>query len=161
MKLISFGKKFENLSLSIEHEVLGSEFRTFSNKIRLGDKVVLVCASQMWGIAEVSSGVEYDAAPIWKDKLYPYRAKIHKIKVFECPISFSESGIDQIFRKRLGIQWAYKVLFTPGELPVEAIECLETLLASVRFLDDSSYHVYLSENVKKFEVARRIRLGLN
>lgn len=161
MKLLSFGKKFENLSASIENKVLGSEFRTFSEKISIGETVVFVCASQMWGVAKVSTNVENDFSPIWKDKLYPYRAKIEQIKVFESPVSFSDSGVDQIFRKTLGKQWAYKVVFTPGELPPEAIDHLEKLFESVRYLDESRLHNYLSENVIKFEVAKRIRLGLS
>ena len=161
MKLLSFGKKFENLSASIENKVLGSEFRTFSEKISIGETVVFVCASQMWGVAKVSTKVEHETSLIWKDKLYPYRAKIEQIKIFESPVSFADSGIDQIFRKTLGMQWAYKVVFTPGELPPEAIQHLEKLFDSVRYLDESRFPNYLSENVKKFDVARRTRLGLN
>jgi len=94
MKLLSFGKKFENMYLSIDTNTLGSEFSTFSEKIKVGEQVIFVCASQMWGVAKVRSEVVYEKDPIWKDKLYPYRAKIDGIKIFQAPISFVSCGVD-------------------------------------------------------------------
>ena len=160
MKLLSFGKKFENMYLSIDKNTLGSEFSTFSEKIKIGEQVIFVCASQMWGVAKVSSEVVYEKVPIWKDKLYPYRARIDDLKIFQTPISFVNCGVDKIFRDTLGKQWAYKILFTPGELPQEAEKLLEVTFKNSKFLEVAEYEKYFSNHLLEFEKAKRKRLGL-
>lgn len=160
MKLLAFGKKFENLAVSIETKKIGSEFKTFVEKICIGEKVVFVCGSQMWGVANVSSEVKYEQNPLWKDKLYPYRANINSIGIFESPISFVSSGMDLILRETLGKQWAYKVVFTPGSLPQEAVGALNDLLKNAKYLHPLEYGKFLHHHIHEFDVAKRKRLGL-
>jgi hypothetical protein len=161
MKLLSFGKKFENMFVTVDKSKLGSEFSTFSEKLKIGEVVIFVCASQMWGSARVCAEVVYEKNPIWKDKLYPYRAQIDEIKIFQAPISFVSCGVDKIFRDTLGKQWAYKVLFTPGELPLEAVKSIDSVLKNSKFLDQSEYEGFFSHHLGEFEKAKRKRLGLD
>ena len=160
MKLLSFGKKFENMFIAIDKCTLGSSFSTFAEKIENGEQIVFVCGSQMWGVAQVCSEVFYELKPIWKDKHYPYRAHIKSIQIFKDPISFVDSGLNKIFRDNLGKQWAYKLLFTPGELPQVAVESIELMLRNTIYLDRSEHMSFLTLHLNEFEIAKRKRLGL-
>jgi hypothetical protein len=161
LRFLSYGKKLENLFISIDNKVIGSEFSTFSNKIHQGEKVALVCGSRFWGTAVISSEVQYSNDVIWKDKLYPYRAKLQDVKIFKKPISFAECNINEIFRLNLGKQWAYKILFTPGDVPVKAITILNDIFDKVELLGIEKYSEHFSEQIKIFERLKQKRLGLN
>lgn len=160
MRFLSYGKKLENLFLSIDKKIVGSEFTTFSNKVHVGETVALVCSSKFWGTALISSEVKYSTEVLWKDKLYPYRAELCEVKVFKEPISFVDCNVNEIFRLKLGKQWAFKILFTPGDIPEEATKILEDIFRNSNFLFDYEYSDYFSIQIKEFESLRRKRLGL-
>lgn len=161
MRFLSYGKKLENLYISIEKTIIGSEFSTFGEKIKSGQDVALICGSLIWGTATISSDVAYSKEIIWKDKLYPYRAALSEIRVFRSPISFTECKVDEIFRSQLGKQWAFKILFTPGEVPKEAVEVLKQVFNKAKLLEPSEYPQFFISQIKEFEKQKRKRLGLN
>lgn len=159
-KFISYGKVFQNLSLSIEYKVIGSEFTTFSTRVMKGNQVFFVCDSRVWGVANVASDVFVESERIWSDKAYPYRAKIDDIVIFKSAFTFSDYGIDKIFRDKIGKHWAFKVLFTPGDLPPEVVSKLNDVLPSLEKLEESEYSQYLLENQNLIMAKRRKKLGL-
>lgn len=160
MKLISFGRKIENLALAVEFAKIGSEFKTFSEKVLVGDEIVFVCNSRMWGVATVSSQVISEPNQIWRDKRYPYRAGISSIKVFSNPISFVSCGIDQILRDSLGKHWAYKVIFTPGLLPFEVDKRLQSLVNSVDCLSPSEFQSFFTHHFEEYTSTKLKKLAL-
>ena len=160
MRFLSYGKKLENLYTTVDKAMIGSEFSTFGEKIKSGEKVALICGSKIWGTAIVSSEVQYSKEIIWKDKLYPYRAELIDIKVFGNAISFIESKVDEIFRSELGKQWAFKILFTPGEVPKRAVKVLEQYFGQARLLEPNEYGQYFTFHRNEFEKQKRKRLGL-
>jgi len=160
LKLLSFGKNFSNLITSVNCGLIGSEFSTFESRIKVGCTVVFTCDSQVWGTAKVSSDVFEDSNRVWKDKPYKYRAKIADISIFDTPFTFAECGADEIFRKELGNSWAFKILFTPGELPQEAVNLLQKKFKSCNVLDKKDFESYLDEKEKIISNKRKKKLGL-
>jgi len=161
MKLLSYGKKLENLIISLENKLIGSNFTTFKDKIKTNDTVLFVCHSLVWGMANVCSEVFEDHKILWNDKLYPHRAKIDSIVIFDEPFKFSDHGIDKIFRDNLGNQWAFKVLFTPNKIPFDAEEVLLEVLDKQKPLSEDEVSEYLQQNAIKYEKLKRKRLGLD
>jgi len=159
MRFICYGKKLENMYLSIQKKTLGSQFITFEKNISENDTVFFVCDSKIWGRAKVSSAVHFHDEVIWKDKLYPYRASISQIVVFQDPVKFKDLGLNSIFKETLGPQWAFKILFTPGEIPVAAHDSLNKL-SGCQELPDSEYDSYFSKSIGRMLENRRVRLGL-
>ena len=160
MKFISFGKMIQNLSISIDKKIIGSEFTTFEHRIVNGVQILFVCDSRVWGMAEVTSNVFFDQSELWENKLYPYRANIDNIIVFKKTFKFSDFGVDSLLRDRIGRQWAYKVLFTPGDLPDDVVAKLCQITKRLEVLDRSNYKEYFLNNQKEFEYNRRKKLGL-
>ena len=113
-RFISYGKKLENLKASIQHNIIGSEFSTFQDKVKNGDQVFLVCNSKVWGEARVVGDVEFDQENrIWNDKIYPYRARITDVSILRVPFKLDQYDFNAEFRQSFGKGWAFKVLFTP------------------------------------------------
>ena len=161
MKLLSYGKKIENLYISINNRIIGSAFSTFEEKIAEGDIVLLVCHSQVWGYATVSSKVYFDNTKLWSDKVYPYRARIQDISIFSKAFTFKEFNVDSIFRDKLGVGWAFKVLFTPNSIPSEAKSLLEGIISDRSLMNSSKFEEFFSNESKRYKELQRKKLGLS
>lgn len=161
MKLLSYGKKLENLLVTFNNKLIGSEFSTFQDKININDTVLFVCHSEVWGMAKVKSQVFEDDKILWTDKRYQYRAKIDSITFFQDTFKFSEYGIDQIFRDTLGKGWAFKILFTPNNIPFEAEEALNKVINELSAMTETSIENYLKSEIEFYEKQHRKRLGLD
>ena len=161
MKLLSYGKKIENLYISINKGIIGSNFTTFETKIAEGDKVLLVSHSQVWGYATVSSKVYFDNSRLWSDKVYPYRARIQDISIFSKTFTFKEFEIDSIFRDKLGVGWAFKVLFTPNTIPSDAKLKLDEIIHERGLMNSSEFEKFFFNESKRYKELQRKKLGLN
>lgn len=160
-RFISYGKKVENLTITIENKVLGSAFTTFESKVQLSDSILFVCNSKIWGSATVSSKVFHDNSVLWKDKPYPFRAEIENIKIFKNPFNLDKYNLNDDFRSVFGKGWAFKVLFTPGDIPQTISKKLLEITLDQVCIKESEQVSFLQREADSASKARRKKLGLS
>lgn len=148
--IITFGKKTDNLLLSIERNVIGTFLRTAPDYITREATIFLHCRSLIWGKATVSSDYYFDEEKIWSDKVYPHRFKIKEIKLTSNPLSLIESGYNNKLRKVYGSGWAFSFIFAPKPLPIEVGEEIDIELNPRLVASFSEF----SESIKKMETSK-------
>ena len=161
LRFISYGKKLDNLKITVDHRLIGSEFATFKEKVKKNDTLILVADSKVWGTAVVCSEVEVDhSVRIWADKPYPYRAKISNVFLFKNPFHFEKYQLNDDFRELYGKGWAFKFLFTPGDIPKSIEKKLEEILGDQVCIPENEQSSYLEKLSNESKKARRLKLGL-
>ena len=152
--IITFGKRVDNLLISLENNVIGTFLRTAPEYIFNGATIFLHCRSLIWGKATISSDYYYDEVEIWSDKIYPHRFKIKDIRLTTEPLSLVGSGYNDKFRENHGAGWAYKFIFAPKPLPNEIAINIEHDL-------DSRFNCEYEEFKKRIIEASRSGKALN
>lgn len=160
VKIISFGKKIENLRLAIRNQKLGSDQSTFGERIKASDIVLLMCHSKVFGTAIVKSSVYQEDKRIWRDKIYPHRADLEQIKIFKDAFSFEDLDLNSLLREKLGKGWAFKVIFTPGDLPIDVENIILKEINSREFIDQDNFDSQLEMAENEYIKKRKERLGL-
>ena len=117
--IITFGKRKENLIISIEKKIIGSSHTTVQKYIKSGSAIFLHYNSYLWARAKVSSNYFISKKKIWLDNLYPNRFQIDEITLTNDPVCLTNGIYNRRLREQFGAGWAYKFLFTPKPLPQE------------------------------------------
>ena len=151
----------ENLRSAIEQKTIGSEHSSFLNKLNIGDTILFNCSSEYWGMAKIDSSGFEDRERIWKDKPYPFRFRISQIVLFSRSFSFKEREMDVDLREHLGKGWAFKVVFSPNDLPTVVNKKIEELISGIQKIKDADAMRWLDEIVEQNNLKRRKRLGLD
>lgn len=148
--IITFGKKSDNLLLSIEKNVIGTFLRTAPDYIFREATIFLHCHSLIWGQATVASEYFFDEQKIWSDKIYPHRFKIKEVKLTSNPLNLVDSGYNNKLRKDYGTSWAYSFIFAPKPLPFEIGQEIEAELSPKLIASFSEF----AESIKKLETRK-------
>lgn len=130
--IISFGKRKENLLLTLQLNVIGSSLTTFKEHIFPGATIFLHCNGRIWATAEVIDRYFYSEDVLWKDKLYPHRFKIHNCKLLASPVQLSDGVINSEFRKASGPSWAYRYLFSPKKIPEDIAKLINEKIQPIK-----------------------------
>lgn len=124
MKIICFGKKEDNLNVSIRTGLIGSKKSYFLGYFKPEDRVLLYANGQIFARAAIDGSGFADSSPVWSDYEYPYRFKIKNIVELKTPFSFLGSEAHAEIKRTFGNGWGYKFLFSPKELPLDVISLL-------------------------------------
>jgi hypothetical protein len=123
--IISFGKRFENLAISVKSQIIGSKLSTFEANVKSGSKIFLHCGSQIWGLATVIGNYQYNQSKVWSNDLYPHRYNIKVDLLTLQPLHLSNGIYNVQLREQFGSGWAYKFIFSPRPLPGDVGEKIE------------------------------------
>lgn len=115
--IVTFGKRPENLVKSLETGLIGSSSSSFEASISKNSLIFLHCQSRIWGTAKPFGNYFFDKTPVWSNGIYPHRFKINDVSITIDPLDMLGTSINSEFRKRFGIGWAYKFIFSPRPIP--------------------------------------------
>lgn len=115
--IISFGKRFENLAISVKSGIIGSNVKTFHEHVTKGSIVFFHCKGEIWGSGIVIGNGEKSREHLWPNDSYPYRNKIRIEHLTLDPVALSNGVYNSALRTEFGVGWAYKFLFSPRPLP--------------------------------------------
>jgi hypothetical protein len=127
-RFFCFGaKKARNLDIAVKNKELGSNSKSFHSTVKPGDKIFLYCSSTVYGIGTVGDQYVSDLK-LWKDSLYPYRAKLKNLYYFDGGFDFTGSEFRDQLYEEFGRGWGYKFLYNHRELPEELGKNLENII---------------------------------
>lgn len=131
--IISFGKMYENLSISVSTGIIGSKLKTFGENVTKGSIVFLHCNGKIWGSGIVLGNAEESRERLWSNDIYPFRNRIRLEHLTLDPVVLSNGVYNAALRADYGVAWAYKFLFSPRPLPEKiGREIYDDLLRSER-----------------------------